>query len=125
MLFEDTPAPTVDTNTAGQLTEIPAGNGYTSGGQTVNRNVTDFDSLVEDDTLDQARLQLRDYVFTASGGPLPASGSGAAFAGLVDDNVTIADREVIYIFDLGGNNSVSDGQPLTIADATMQTEEPV
>ena len=97
MLFEATPAPTVDTNTVSELTEIPAGNGYPAGGEVVNRNNVDFDSLVEDDTLDQARLQLRDYVFTASGGPLPASGPGAAFGGLVDDNGTVGNREVIYM----------------------------
>ena len=37
-------APTVDTNTFSELTEIAAGNGYTAGGISLSRNSTDFDA---------------------------------------------------------------------------------
>lgn len=40
-------APTVNTNTFSELTEIAAGNGYTAGGIALTRNSTDFDALTE------------------------------------------------------------------------------
>jgi hypothetical protein len=43
-------APTADTNTLGELTEIAAGNGYTAGGISLSKNTTDFPSLTEDET---------------------------------------------------------------------------
>lgn len=60
--------PTVDDNVFGDLAEIAAGNGYTTGGVVVNRNATDFDTITEDDTNDRALVQMKDFVFTASGG---------------------------------------------------------
>lgn len=123
MLFNDTTTPTVDTNTVADLTEIPAGNGYTTGGISVARNATDFDVLNEDDTLNEALLQILDIVWTAAGGPLPVSGTGARWAGLVDDNVTINSRDIVAVFDLVSNRSVSDTQTLTLADCEIQVED--
>ena len=44
-LLTSASAPGVDTNTLSQLTEIAAGNGYTSGGYQLSRNSPDFDAL--------------------------------------------------------------------------------
>jgi hypothetical protein len=107
-------APTADTNTFSELTEIAAGNGYTSGGQAVARNTTDFDTLTEDDANDRALTQLKDFARTASGGSLPASGSGARYAVLLDDNGTVGSREVLIWWDLVSDRSVSSGQTLTL-----------
>lgn len=117
-------APTVDTNTFSELTEIANGNGYTTGGTAVARNATDFDSLVENDTDDRAELQIVDKLWTASGGPLPASGNGARYAVLLDANATVANREVIAFWDLSEDRSVSDGQPLTLVDSELRLREP-
>ncbi len=73
-------APTADTNTLSELTEIAAGNGYTAGGFQLARNSTDFDVSTEDDALDRALVQVKDVVWTAAGGNLPASGNGAGSA---------------------------------------------
>ena len=116
-------APTADTNLMSELTEIAAGNGYTSGGQAVNRNSTDFDVLTEDDTNDRALVQIRDLVWTASGGNLPASGNGARYAVFTDDNATIANREVWAYWDLGADRMVSDTQPLTLQDCELRLDE--
>lgn len=113
-------APTADLNTFGELTEITAGNGYTSGGISLTPGVTDFDSLVENDTDDRGELQLKDIVWTAAGGPIPSSGSGARYAVLIDDNATIANREVYFWWDLSSDRSVSDGQTLTLQDAEIR-----
>ena len=113
-------APVADTNTFGQLTEITAGNGYTSGGQSVARSAVGFDVWTEDDTNDRALVQLVDQVWTASGGPIPASGGGARYMALLDDNVTIASRQVIAGFDLAADRTVSDGQSLTIQNAELR-----
>lgn len=108
--------PTKSTNTLSELTEITAGNGYTSGGIAVSRNSTDFDTLTE---ADPVVLQLKDLAWTASGGSIPASGSGARFAVLTDDNGTVGSREVYAYFDLGSDRTVSTGQDLTIQDAEL------
>ncbi len=113
-------APVVDTNTLSELTEIAAGNGYSSGGISLTKNATDFDVLTEDDTNDRAFIQIKDLVWTASGGPIPASGSGASFAVLTDDNVTVGSREVYVSWDLGGARTVSDGQSLTLQDCELR-----
>lgn len=107
------------TNTFANLTEIAPGNGYTAGGYTVDR-VDDFDQIIEDDTNGRARIILKDIVWTAAGGPIPSSGSGARYAILTDDNVTQADREVYCWWDLGSARSVADGQPLTLVDLEMR-----
>ncbi len=113
-------APVADTNTLSELTEIAAGNGYSSGGISLTKNATDFDVLTEDDTNDRAFIQIKDLVWTASGGPIPASGSGASFAVLTDDNVTVGSREVYVSWDLGGARTVSDGQSLTLQDCELR-----
>ncbi len=112
-------APTVDTNTLSQLTEVAAGNGYIAGGISLSRNTTDFDSLVEDDTDDQAELQIKDVVWTASGGNLPGSGSGARYAVLTDDNATVGSREVLMWWDLGSDRTISDTQTLTLQNLEL------
>lgn len=119
-LFDSTTAPVVDTNTFSQLTEIPAGNGYTTGGISIARNSTDFDVLTEDDTNDYSLIQIKDIVWTASGGSLPGSGSGARYACLTDDNATQASRDIIVGWDLASNRIVSSGQTLTIQNAEIR-----
>lgn len=61
-------APTQDTNTLGELTQIAVGNGYATGGYQLARNATDFDVLTEDDVNDRGLIQIKDVVWTASGG---------------------------------------------------------
>lgn len=116
-------APGPDTNTLADLTEIAAGNGYTSGGIQLTPNSTDFDVLNEDDVNDRGDIQLKDIVWTASGGPIPASGSGARYAVLLDDNVTVGSRKVLYYWDLVSDRSVSDGQSLTLQNCEIRITE--
>lgn len=111
--------PTVDTNTFSELTEIAAGNGYTAGGISLTKNSTDFDTLTEDDTNDKALVQIKDLIWTASGGSLPASGNGARWAILTDDNATPGSRLVLAWWDLVSDRSVSVGQPLTLQNCEL------
>jgi len=116
-------APDADTNTLSQLTEIAAGNGYTSGGISLSKNSTDFDSLTENDTNDRGEIQIKDIVWTASGGNLPASGSGARYAVLTDDNATVGSRIVIAWWDLTSDRVISSGQTLTLQNLEMRLTE--
>lgn len=116
-------APTADTNTLSQLTEIAAGNGYTAGGFQLARNSTDFDTLTENDTDDRGDLQIKDVVWTASGGNLPASGNGARYAVLTDDNATVGSREVYAFWDLSADRTVSSGQTLTLQNLELRLTE--
>lgn len=117
------PGPTADINTLGELTEIPDGNGYTSGGYQLTKNSTDFDVWTEDDTNDRGLIQIKDIVWTASGGPIPASGNGARYAVLTDDNATVGSREVYAYWNLVSDRSVSDGQTLTLQDCELRINE--
>ena len=116
-------APNADINTLSQLTEIAAGNGYTAGGISIARDATDFDVLTEDDAGDKALIQIKDTVWTASGGPIPGSGDGARHAVLLDDNVTVGSRIVLAFWSLGSDRTVSDGQTLTLQDLELQGTE--
>lgn len=116
-------APTPDINTLSELTEIAAGNGYASGGYSLDRNSTDFDVLTENDTDDRGEIQVKDVVWSASGGNIPASGNGARYAVLTDDNVTIGDREILGYWDLTSDRTVSDGQDLTLQDLELRLQE--
>lgn len=111
-------APTVDTNTLSELTEVGTGTGYTSGGIAVARSAAGFDVLTEDDTNDRSILQMVDKAFTGAGGNI----SNAYYAVLTDDNGTVGDREVLMFWALpGAPVSVSDGQTMTIQDAALNT----
>jgi hypothetical protein len=122
-LFTSAVAPTADTNTKSELTEIASGNGYTTGGISLTRNSTDFDVLTEDDTNDRGLIQIKDLVWTASVGSLPGSGSGARYAGMTDDNVTQGSREVFSYFDLVSDRTVSVGQTLTLQNCELRINE--
>lgn len=112
-------APEASTNTLSQLTEIANGNGYTTGGFSLAKDSTDFDSLTEVDARDRARIDCKDVAWTASGGAIPGSGDPARYAVLLDDNATVASREVLAYWDLGGNVTVGDGDVLTLEDLRM------
>jgi hypothetical protein len=122
-LVTDAVAPTADTNTLGQLTEIAAGNGYTSGGQAVARTAVAWDVLTEDDALDLALIQAADLTWMAIGGPLPSAGAGARYAVLTDDNIVVANREVLAFWDLGNAISLASGQLLTLQDCELRATE--
>lgn len=102
--------PTVDTNTFGELTEA---SNY-DGEQTLNRNSTDFDVLTEDDAGDQAFVQIKDLVYTASGGTCTAT-----FLVITDDNVTEANRQVWACIDLGATQNIPDTDTLTVQDIQL------
>lgn len=116
-------APNADINTLSELTEITAGNGYTTGGFQLARNATDFDVSTEDDTNDLHKVQVKDVAWTASGGPIPASGNGARYAVLTDDNGTVGSRQVIAFWDLSSDRTVSSGQALTLQDLELRATE--
>jgi hypothetical protein len=116
-------APTADTNVFSELTEITAGNGYTTGGYQIARNSTDFDTLTEDDASDLGKTLLKDISWTASGGSIPGSGSGARYAVLLDDNATVGSREVYAYWDLSSDRSVTNGNILTLANLEIRITE--
>lgn len=105
-------APTADTNTLSQLTEIAAGNGYTTGGFQLTPNATDFPDLVEDDTSDYGEVRLKDVTWTASGGSIPASGGGMRYLVLTTDEGTVGNRQVIGWWDMVTDNSAPNGNQL-------------
>jgi len=116
-------APAQDHNTLSQLTEIAAGNGYTTGGYQLTPGTTDFDVQTENDTSDLALVQIKDVIWTASGGSIPSSGGGARYAVLTDNNVTVGSRQIIAYWSLGSNRTVSSGQTLTLQNCELDLTE--
>lgn len=115
--------PTADTNIMSDLTEIAAGNGYTAGGTVIVPNGSYFPYLAEDDVNDRAVMIAQQMGWTASGGNLPASGNGARWLVLTDDNATPASRDVICYWDLVSDRTVSNGQLLQLVDMTIRATE--
>ena len=120
--------PTVDTNTLSELTEVADGNGYTEGGYELTPGDTDFDVFTEDDTNNRALVQLKDLVWTATGGTIPDSGNGARYAVLTDSTgdsgETIGDRQVIAMWDLVTAREATVGFAITLADCELRTIAP-
>jgi len=112
--------PTKATNVFSELTEIAAGNGYTTGGSgltaATNFTVTEVDGTVG------AKVVADDVTWTASGGNIPASGDGARWAVLMDGNISTSN--IISYFDLVSDRTVSDTQTLTIQAAEIDANEP-
>lgn len=118
-------APTADSTTFAAFTEIAAGNGYTAGGQTISLNATDFDVITTGSLPNNRSLiQIKDIVWTATGGQLPSNGVGARYALLLDDNPTPASREVWAWWDLEENRLVSTGQPFTLDNLELSHNIP-
>lgn len=114
--------PSADHNTWSDVnsSQVATGNGYTSGGYELTRNATDFDVLTEDDTNNRALIQCKDIAWTATGGTLPASGSGARWAWLMDKHATPGSRDLCGWFDLVSARQVSSGQTLTLQDVEFR-----
>jgi hypothetical protein len=119
-LCDDSITPDADDNTKADVAEVPNGTGYTTGGISLTPGATDFDVLTEDDANDRALIQIKNLVWTASGGTVPTSGTGARWAVLTDDNATQNSREVEAWWDLVSNRIVSDGQTLTLVDCELR-----
>lgn len=115
-------APTASTTTFSGLTEIGAGNGYTSGGVTLTPD-TDT-TTTQDNGNSLAKTVFSDKVITASGGSIPASGNPIRYVLLTDANATLADREVFCVWDLGANTTIASGNTLTLDDLTPRLLQP-
>lgn len=113
-------APTYQTNTLADLTQIATGNGYTDGGYQLTPGSTDFDVWTEDDIDNEGEIQVKDVTWTASGGTIPDSGDGARYAVLTDDNGTVANREVYAVWDLEMDRTVTDGFTLSLVNLTLK-----
>lgn len=118
-------APTDATDLLGDagLVEVAAGNGYTAGGQSLPIGSTTFILLAEEDALHRSRLILVDVTWTAVGGPLPASGSGARYALLLTGEATPADRQVLAWWDLVSDRTVQSGQELRLSRLELRATQ--
>ena len=112
--------PDSTTNTLADLTEIAAGNGYTSGGAALPRSSSGFSALTEDDTNHWGLATLADISWTANGGTIPPSGSAATHAAMTDDNATVSARKVYNFFDLGGSTTATTGQTILLSGLTLK-----
>lgn len=123
-LCTDADTPDASTATLADLTEIAAGNGYTSGGYSLSRNTTDFPVAAQDGTAGQASIATKAISWTASGGDIPASGGDARWAVLTTDEGTIANRQVIAWFDLADYMGAASGITLALPGVSVSLGTP-
>jgi hypothetical protein len=116
-------SPGADTNLLGDCTEILAGNGYDLGGIQLTPGETDFDTVFEDDDEDRAYIQIRDITILATGGAIPIAGPAAYAVVLTDDNVVLADREIVHYWSLGAETTILENNSLTLRDLTIRARE--
>ena len=123
MLIKASPVPDEDTITVGgdSLVEIEDGNGYIEGGI----EITDEweTAVLDNDAGNSGSVSLADLIWTASGGAIPSSSTGARYALLTDSNETINSRNVYAYWDLVSAREVSSGQTLTLQDLTLSLTE--
>lgn len=116
-------APTVDDAVKTDVSEIAVNNGYSAGGLAVERSNVGWDVLTQDDAGDKALIQIKDLVWTASGGNIPASGNGARYACLTDANATVGSRQLLAWWDLTSERTISDTQTLTLQNCELDITE--
>jgi len=125
MLITADNVPTVDTNTLSELTEIADGNGYTEGGYELTPGAGDFDVIIEDDVNNLARIQIKDILWTATGGTIPASGNGARYVVLTDDSessaAALGDRQIIAVWDMVTDRVATNGFPISLTNLELRT----
>lgn len=114
--------PNKDTETMADLTEIAAGNGYTSGGYQLDRNSTDWDTLTKGTS--DVIANMKDVSWAASGGAIPPSGNGATYAVLTTDEATVSARKVWAYWQLSEERTATDGQILKLRNARTKLQEP-
>jgi len=115
--------PNADMETLGEMVEIAAGAGYTSGGIAIAPNEIEFPTNAVDEATDKAVLVMKDQEFTATAGvgdKIPLTGAGAAYAVLTMPGATVSTRNVLRWFDLGGPREVSAGQSIRIPAITTE-----
>ena len=105
-------APTADTNTLSELTEILE----TGKEISLDLDTTDFNNAVEDDDNDKATIQIKDLIFD---GAITA----ASYVVLTDDDSTEADRVVYAYWSLGSIRTIDSGDTLVIADLQFDLVE--
>src|SRR4030042_3258037 len=107
-------APTVDTNLMSELTEIAAGNGYTTGGVAFARSAAGWPTLDESDVSDFGLATAVDAIWIATAGALPPSGSGARYAVLTHDAGVVSAREVLGWVDLVSDWTTANGEQFAV-----------
>ena len=117
LIASNSTAPSNTTNTVSELVEVASGNGYTTGGLVLQGGTSDF-TIQEDDLNKTSVVTLKDIVWTAVNGSLPASGNPARWLVLSD-----IDNNVVCYWDLMDNVSVSIGKTLTVTGFTIKLTE--
>lgn len=92
--------------------ELPTGNGYTAGGNTLSGI-----GIVENDTLDLAVITWGDTTWTASGGDIGPTPGAIVY----DDTATSPQADtLIHYIDFGAEVTQADGGTATITNITVR-----
>lgn len=110
-------------STMGDYTEITAGNGYTAGGLQYTRDTVGFPSISVNESSSTVTVSALDAIWSASGGSIPASGSGASYLVITTDEGTIASRTILgYWPIIGAPKTATDGTQIAATGITITAE---
>jgi len=110
---------TVETTVFDTTKQIATGNGYTDGGVNLERDTLSWDAVGISTATAYGYIRLKDVVWTASG-TFPASGVGAFYAIITDDNATVGSRQVYAWIDLTTARTLGSGATLTLQDIEIR-----
>lgn len=113
-LITDATAPAADDADVSTLTQ--ASNMGTA--VTINTDNTDFDASSKDDGTDKGYIQIKDAVFTASGGDCTSR-----YTVMVDNATWGSISELYAYWDHGSNKTISDTQTLTLQNLELDITE--
>lgn len=118
ILISDTSGVDRDLTTLSGVTEIPNGNGYTTGGKTIA-----YSDITTTDVggTPGAKAVISDQQWDATGA-LPASGNGARYAVLADG--TASSDTIIAWFDLTEARTLTNGQFLKLSGCELDLNAP-
>jgi len=107
LVTDTTIAPTV--NLFSSLNEIPAGGGYSTGGQTFDKTDMTFTQYSGD--IHASAVVTDETILWTATGPIPSSGTGYTFAVITDGST---DDNVIAYVDLEGPDSLNENEILSV-----------
>ena len=109
--------------TLGACEEIPAGNGYASGGIAVARSTSGFIELVNNwQPVRYASIKLSQQSYETAGGTLPKYGSAKKIA-ITTDGTPISSRQVLVVLDFPEPAIAPNGKLIYVKNGTLWINE--
>lgn len=116
--------PTVATVLFSEVQQIFVGGGYPNGGWALPRNATGFGAPSIDALNNLVRTVIADQDLLAVGDSIPASGAFIRWLLILDDNVSVPNREVFGIIDPETERAWPQDESMLMTGAAIEAQLP-